>query len=338
MAWDNTDYFFSGQGVVLIGDRDSSGNPAGLIPIGNVSELKLSISTSVLEHKESKTGQRATDFRLTTETKGALSMTVENFNSVNLAAALRGTATPKASATVSNEAVKGYFGKVLPLNHMLISAVTVTNGATPLVAYTNTSTPWDYKINAEGGSIMLNDGSAQALASLTADGAAVSGVTVGTTTTITMTHAAKVGDWVAFDGFTGADAALLNDKAHRIVEVTGTSSFKVATDTAGKTITVGTAEATFDGVALEVDYTYQSQYLVDPMVLGSPEKWLRFEGLNTADNNASVVVDIFRFLADPLKELSFISDGLNNFVLEGNMLADSGRTSGSKFFRQMMIR
>lgn len=338
MAWDNTDYYFSGQGVVLIGARDAAGNPAGLVPVGNVSGLKISVATSVIEHKESKTGARAIDLRMTTETKASLSMTVEHFDSTGLALALRGSSTEKASASVVAEAVKGYWGKITPLTNMGVSAVAVKRGATTLTAYVNDATAYDYKVNPEGGSFKLNDGSVTALsANATIGGVVPSAVTVGATTSVTVANTAVAGSYVALSGFAGADAALLNNKAHYVVSATPTGVV-LGTNTSGKTITVGTPLAVFDGGALTVDYTYSSQFLVDPLVYGSQERWMRFEGLNTADNNNAVVVDIFRFLIDPLKELSLIGDTINNFVLDGNVLADSSRSTGSKFFRQMMTR
>jgi len=53
-----------------------------------------------------------------------------------------------------------------------------------------------------------------------------------------------------------------------------------------------------------------------------PERYLRLEGLNTAQNNAKVLVELYRVAFDPLKEISFISDEYNKFELEGSLLAD----------------
>jgi hypothetical protein len=57
-TWDAVDHYYSGQGVVLLAERDAQGKPTGFVPVGNVSDLKITVSTSVLEHKESHTGQR----------------------------------------------------------------------------------------------------------------------------------------------------------------------------------------------------------------------------------------------------------------------------------------
>jgi len=56
-----------------------------------------------------------------------------------------------------------------------------------------------------------------------------------------------------------------------------------------------------------------------------PERFLRLEGLNTAQGNAKVLVELYRVAFDPLKELSLISDEYNKFELEGSLLADSSK-------------
>ena len=53
------------------------------------------------------------------------------------------------------------------------------------------------------------------------------------------------------------------------------------------------------------------------------ERYLRLEGINTAQGNAKVLVELYRVAFDPLKEISFISDEYNKFELEGSLLADT---------------
>jgi hypothetical protein len=53
-----------------------------------------------------------------------------------------------------------------------------------------------------------------------------------------------------------------------------------------------------------------------------PERWIRFEGLNTADANREVVIDLYRVAINPAKELSIITDELLKFELSGQVLAD----------------
>lgn len=262
-TWEPVSYYYSGQGVVLIGERDPlTGKPVGLIPVGNVSDLKIAITTSVLEHKESMTGARGIDLRLTTETKAALSMTMESYNSTNLALALRGGETVIAGGSVVDVAYNGavQLGKITPLAHVSISALTIDKSATPLVAYVDgmVDGEWDYKVNLDAGSVL----------------------------------------WAT------------------------------TPDTAGLV----------DDDDVTISYTYAAQKKVDALTAGSLERYLRFEGLNTADSNKPVVVEVFKFLVDPLKELALIGDGINQFVLEGNVLADALQTTGSKYFKQMLLR
>lgn len=340
-TFDAVDHYYSGQGVVLMGQRNADGSPKGLLAVGNVSDLKLGLAVSTLEHKESHTGQRATDLRITTETKATLSMTMENFNSTNLAAVLRGTATEVLGASVVAQVLKGYAGAVSALGRIKASALVLKRGATTLIAYTNDTTPFDYKVNLDAGSIQINDGSVALVSALTTGGTVPSAIAVSATpgayTRVTVANTAVAGDKAVFTGFTGAGATAINGKAFTIAVATSTY-VDLILDTNGLTITVGTPLSFFDGQALAVDYTYATQKTVDAMDQGIKELYLRFEGLNTADDNAPVIVEVFKFTTDPLKELALISDGVQNFVLEGSILSDATRTSGSKFFKQTSLR
>lgn len=338
-TWDSqaVDHYYSGQGVVLMGARDADGNPMGLYPVGNVSALKVTIATTTLEHKESHTGQRGTDLRITTEVKVGASVTMENYIAKNLAQALRGLYTLVPAATVAAQSFlgKAYPGSVIATGKIKMTAASLTQGATPLVAYVDELTAWDYKVNLEAGSFFLNDGSEQAFSALVGTVAA-SAVTVGATTSITVTvpAAAAVGDKVFLSGFTGGDAADLNGKVAKIVTKTGTTAITVDINTATKTITLGAGKVFFftEGLTLTWGATYAEQYLIDSLAAAASDIFVRFEGLNTAEGNNPVVIEIFRLSTDPLKDLDLISDGIQQFLLEGSVLADNNRQTGSKYF------
>src|SRR6476659_6838464 len=118
-TFDAANWYFSGQGVIMVGRRDPiTGNPIGLRPIGNCPEMKLGIATTVVNHKGSQDGQRATDARLQTEVNVTCSITVENWNAKNLAEATRGSDTLIPAGTASNEDVKGFPGLVSSLRHV----------------------------------------------------------------------------------------------------------------------------------------------------------------------------------------------------------------------------
>ena len=336
-TFDGNNFYFSGQGVVLVGDRDTNGKPKGLIPVGNVSALTLGLAATALEHKESQTGNRAIDLRLITELKSTLQMTIENFSSDGLASALTGTVSQLAAASIVDEPVTGYANKVTGLANINIDTFVLSRGAQVLTAYVNDATPYDYKVNLAAGSFMINNGAVTVTDEITTGGTAPSAVVVGATTSITVANTAAVGSYVIVDGFTGADAALLNGKAHRIVTASPTV-ITVATNTLGKTITLGVPVTFFDGGALLADYNASAQNRVDAMTSLSTEKYMRFEGLNTADGGNPVIVEVYRFIVDPLKELALIGEGIGPFVLDGNVLADSLQTSGSKFFKVTQLR
>ena len=57
-----------------------------------------------------------------------------------------------------------------------------------------------------------------------------------------------------------------------------------------------------------------------------PERYMRLEGINTAQGNAKVLVELYRVAFDPLKELSLISDEYNKFEMEGSLLADPSKS------------
>ena len=52
------------------------------------------------------------------------------------------------------------------------------------------------------------------------------------------------------------------------------------------------------------------------------------EGLNTADGNREVVIDLYRVAINPAKELSIITDELLKFELSGQVLADLTKPVG----------
>lgn len=335
MSTNNTvpSHYFSGQGVVMLASKLASGKPGRLRPVGNVSDLKITAAATVVNHKESQTGQRGTDLRLQTGVEGGLSMTMENFDRYNLAQALRGNITPVAGATIVAEAINVYPGAVSAAAHINISAVAVKQGLTTLTAYVNDTTPYDYRPYTDGGSFAWNDGSTIAWAGL---GVAASAIAVGATTQITLaaTANAVVGGLIYVRGYTGADAAAINGHSYTITAVDATH-ITFAFNSASLTLVATGSKNVWDGQAATVDYTYSDQVVVDALTQGISDIWMRFEGLNTAEDNKPVIIEVFRFSTDPLKELAMISDTIANFVLEGSVLLDAQQlaSTGSPYFR-----
>lgn len=93
-----------------------------------------------------------------------------------------------------------------------------------------------------------------------------------------------------------------------------------------------------DASDIEVDYDYADYNTVSALTAAAPERWLRFEGLNTAQGNEPVVIDVFRFQADPLNDFPIINDEVAQMTLEGSALLDANRQSGSKYFEVKLKR
>lgn len=74
---------------------------------------------------------------------------------------------------------------------------------------------------------------------------------------------------------------------------------------------------------MKASYTFGTVTEIGIFTQPLPERYLRLEGLNTAQGNAKVLVELYRVAFDPLKELSLISDDYNKFELEGALLADA---------------
>lgn len=230
------DVYFSGQGKVYVGTRNTStGAFNAPVFVGNVPELTISLDNDVIEHKESQTGKRLPDLRLTREQRATINMTLEDIQSQNLELMLQGTKTTVASSSVVAEAgptgstAAGSLWKVANEN---ISAVTVKNNGTPITLTT------DYTFDA------------------------------------------------AFGLFTF--------------------------------VTTQSGPITFD-------YTWASRTQVPVFSAAQTERYLRFQGLNTAYASKKLMVEIYRVIFDPTQNMNLINDDVAQWQLQGSALYDSFR-------------
>lgn len=135
--------YYSGQGQVIFGERNAQGRPINAYAIGNAPALEIQVSTTQVDHKESMSGQRATDLTLLTEKSATFNLTIESLDLKNLAAAFYGNIADVTAGTVVNEVhenVDSSKGGLVILRHNSVSNVTVslvTGGtAVPASAYT----------------------------------------------------------------------------------------------------------------------------------------------------------------------------------------------------------
>jgi len=74
---------------------------------------------------------------------------------------------------------------------------------------------------------------------------------------------------------------------------------------------------------IKAAYTYGAVTDIGIFTAPLPERFLRLEGINTADSDKPVLIELYRVAFSPLKNLGLITDDLNKFELEGSLLADS---------------
>jgi hypothetical protein len=79
----------------------------------------------------------------------------------------------------------------------------------------------------------------------------------------------------------------------------------------------------------KANYSYGATKRVAMFKSARPDVWLRFDGLNTADGNNRVIVDLYRVVFNPTKEFSLIGDDIQKFELDGLVLADSTKIDNS---------
>ncbi len=130
--------YFSFQGKVYIGTKDGSGQPNELYYVGNSPSVLLNFETTTIDHKESTSCSRLTDFQLETEVKVSLKITIEELLALNLQKALRSTKVAVTGSTVTNEQIgpdSGLATTNTPYGRTKfadISSITLKDSATPI--------------------------------------------------------------------------------------------------------------------------------------------------------------------------------------------------------------
>lgn len=316
-------YYFSGQGIVYVAERDESVTPArpeNFIDLCNVPSLEISIDITKFEHKEAKTGQRAIDLTIVQEKNGTFTMILENINSHNLALAMWGTSSTIAAAVIASEIVPIFDctdGQVVGARHALDN-MNVDPDGTNTVALAITPSTWTtvtgYDVGDTVEPIVSNTFFYK---NIGADGTSDAGEPIFPT---------GIGDTIA----DGADIIWQNQGNIAFVEGT---DFDID-DPWGTLILRG--NPVLGGNDLDVAYEHLGYVNTDALTVLSQERYLRFEGLNTVDG-LPVLVEIYKASFDPLTGFALINEEIAQITLNGNMLIDEGRPTGDQFFRWRQV-
>jgi len=308
-------YYYSGQGSLLIATRDpSTGKPGAFTRVGNVSELKLDIAITKKDHKESESGQRLLDLSLVIDRTATFSMKVQNLMLDNLALGFYGSAAVIAGGTATAEEVTLFDDSRNILANVNVTTMTTLTskaavGITSWVATTSTI------VGAIKKPTVANNHFYKATSITTG--------TTGATEPVFPTNGGTVVD----SGVTWKDMG-------KILLASPADYTLLAQQGVVKTV----AGSVTDGEVYLATYTYGSYGNMDAFTQSAPpERYLRFEGLNTADGTSMIVLDIFRGQFDPLTGYSLISDDVAEIDMKGNVMQDAFRTAGNQFFSQRNI-
>lgn len=324
MAFQN--YYYSGQGSLLLATRSALGKPQGLVRVGNVPELSFDIATTNFEHKESESGDRLLDLTLNTEKKATFTFTLENLSLDNLALGLYGTKAEVTGASVVSEehilTVDEYAGMAYPdISAVTVSAKDGTTAAawvadtvTALGAYVTPTAPNGhyYKATARTGDFKTD----------------------ATTQPTWPTNGGTVVD----DAVTWTDMGTIVRSATTDYEIT--AKFGMITPRKALSVVSSVATGIDSGRTHLVSYTYATSNRVDVFTEPAPERWMRFEGLNTVDSSR-VIIDLFKAQFDPLTGYNLLNaTDLAQAEFKGTILRDSLQSGGdevSKYFRQWNV-
>lgn len=122
--------YFSFQGQVSIAER--VGGVAGAFRyVGNVPGIAVNLEEDKIEHFESNSGSRLSDFQLTKSVKGAFSMTLEDMNKENLMLALRGASNTVTAGTFTDTALATGLtvGSRVQLAQFNVSGITIEDSS-----------------------------------------------------------------------------------------------------------------------------------------------------------------------------------------------------------------
>lgn len=131
-------------------------------------------------------------------------------------------------------------------------------------------------------------------------------------------------------GIAAGDTRLLANQFVSSVVIKDSSATPKTLPSGQYTVHAGQGAIRFDDITaggpyvqpFKVDYAYGAAKRSAMFRAPQPEVWLRFDGINTADGNKPIIVDLYRVVINPTKDLSLISDELQRFELSGRVLAD----------------
>lgn len=347
--------YFMGQGKAYIAPRIAGGAIAGPFNfVGDTESLKITSNQKFDDVEESTSGNRFVAAHIPVGLSLNAQMVNQQWSAQNLQRGLYGlNQGPNAAATVTAEAITAWSGStgsqgvhggaVNPVANPGISAVVVKLAGAATVL----------------GSVVPNAAGTGSLA----EGTRVTCGFTGMTATVSPVVVAVINASGGVDHYevTSAGSGIsVFPTALTVAGVTtptqyinpGATTLVVTTDytvdatngailgVSGSHILETGLEPNPTGIALVVDYAYAAWTAkIEGIITGIQEYAIRFQGLNTANGNAPVIVTLWRFAMDLAKMLDLIQAKHGQLDMSGMLLPDYTRngTSQSLFYTVVKV-
>ena len=317
-----------------------AGSSDALQSIGGLEECKLAINEDIKKQSDYSRGGGGTRATVSRIESVMMSATLQDFNAVNLARAVFGTASSVAAATIVGESIVAHRGGLTPLAHLNPTTVVAKTLAATAGAVSGTGNG-TLTLDATA---PLGQGATVGAYTVTCTAAAADGGTFQVKAPDnTVLGTVEVGE--TFNGpikFSIADG--LTDFAVAdafTVTVAGTSvnaaaNYEVRPE---GLFWLDDAPAIVDGQRLVVDYAHGGYDLVEALTGASPILEMLYAGVNEADNNKPSTVELFRVKLGATKEFGLIDQDFGTLDMEGEVLLDPSKTGTgvSRFFRKKFV-
>ncbi len=300
-----------------------------LVPIGNVLEMTTEHNEEV-ERQNDMTklgGGVHAEVRRVTEVN--FSATLADLNVVNLARAVLGTVSEQDAGTVSGLTATVRRGALIPLDHIVPSALTLHKpGGTTAVADEQHS-------NVDKGDLVALANANPSAVTVKMGATLVGATTVSAAGNYTveaggiqvLVDAADITDastlWVSYSYPSGA-----------LVSAAG--NFELRPE--GIWVRDDAADLT-DGTTITYGYSYADQVVIEHLTTKAAELRIRFAGLNEADSGKPSMVDFWRVSQGVTQQLAQLADGFGSLEISGSVLMDPTRTGAgiSRYMRTTLV-
>jgi hypothetical protein len=133
----------------------------------------------------------------------------------------------------------------------------------------------------------------------------------------------------------------INPSTVTLTDNSGTVTYTAGTDytVSGVGLFIPTTSTIVDGTTVKATYNYPLQNVVEALTTGATEYRVVLDGINIANSNKPVSVQLYKVKFAPSKNMNFKGDAFGELKLTGSLLQDDTITASgkSKYFKEVMI-